>query len=529
MKINNKLPRISLFVATFVLLSAPIGISIGHLIQDPDTANAAFEALSISPDKGSVIGGEEVTITGVDLDEAEEVEIVQLAAGTGHNLALSSKGKIYAWGSNVSGQLGNGTNDSSSTPVEVDMSGVMKGKDIVAIETRYNNSFALDSDGKLYGWGNNVNGILGNGSTDHTNLPVAVDTSGVLNGKKIVQVASSQNHTIVLDDEGQIYAWGSNNAGRMGPGAIYSTVPVKIQQTGNLLEGKEIILVEAGYWHSYAVDSNSNIYAWGWNDNGQLGDGVTGAGGSYAPVQVVNTGVLSGKSIVQISAGKDFTMVLDTDGRTYGWGYNAAGQIGNGEGGTGVKTSVPVATDNSGVLKNISLTQISAGWYHTMALGSDNQIYLWGYDYYGQMGDDEIRAHQYYPTTPDTTGVLKDKTFIQVESGIYHSMALDYEGKVYAWGYNYAGQIADGTTTDAYLPTGPVDFSAFAIEPEISVTIDGLECTNVTIISSDTITCITPAHISGTVDVVVGNGRTESILPSSYTYVDVGVPNTGAK
>ncbi|MDZ7796529.1 MAG: T9SS type A sorting domain-containing protein [Candidatus Marinimicrobia bacterium] len=175
----------------------------------------------------------------------------------------------------------------------------------------------------------------GDNSTTQSLVPVQVDTSGVLSGKTITAIAAGYVHTVALDSDGKLYAWGDNYHGKLGVGdssTINSNVPVEVDASG-VLSGKTItaIAAVAGSSHTLALDSDGKVYGWGDNHYGQLGDGSSGyLNFSYVPVTVVTSGVLSGKTITAIAAGGDHTLALDSDMKVYAWGNDSQGQLGNG-------------------------------------------------------------------------------------------------------------------------------------------------------------------------------------------------------
>ena len=142
---------------------------------------SATDGLSISTNKGSILGNETIDITS-EANLFEGKTISQISVGGNHSLALDSEGQIYAWGSNDYGQLGNGDTTSSNTPVKVDTSGVLAGKTISQISAAAvsDYSLALDSEGQIYAWGYNLNGQLGNGTTITSNTPVQTNFSNML-------------------------------------------------------------------------------------------------------------------------------------------------------------------------------------------------------------------------------------------------------------------------------------------------------------------------------------------------------------
>ncbi len=298
--------------------------------------------------------------------------ITQIAAGSFHSIAVASDGTVYTWGYNYYGQLGNGSNTDSNAPATV--SGLLSGKDIIQTAAGNYHSIALASDGTVYTWGYNSDGELGNSDNTESNVPVAV--SSLSSAKTITHVAAGGFHSIALASDGTSYTWGSNYYGQLGTGNnTNSNVPVEV---GNLLSGKTITQVAAGGSHSIVLTSNGTVYTWGSNHYGQLGNGNNTD--SNVPVLVGN--LLSGKTIIEVAAGYYHSIALMSDGTVYTWGYNYYGQLGNGK---NIDSNIPVAV--GGLLSGKTIVQVAAGEYHSIALASDGTIYTWGLNYNGELGD----------------------------------------------------------------------------------------------------------------------------------------------
>ncbi|MDZ7796528.1 MAG: hypothetical protein U5N56_05580 [Candidatus Marinimicrobia bacterium] len=194
-----------------------------------------------------------------------------IAAGSNFSVALGSDGIIYAWGTNRFGQLGDGSTQRTNDPIEVDTSGALSGKTITAIAAGYHHTVALDLDGKLYAWGSNDHDKLGGGFADFHVSPIEVKTYGDLNGKIITAIAAGYHHTVALDSDGKLYAWGNNDYGQLGDGGHGDDrdVPTEVNTSG-VLSGKTITAIAAGYAHTVALDSDGKLYAWGGNEYGRL-------------------------------------------------------------------------------------------------------------------------------------------------------------------------------------------------------------------------------------------------------------------
>ncbi len=237
-----------------------------------------------------------------------------VASGAAHSLALKSDGTLWAWGNNSHGQLGDGTKADKTIPVRI-------GKDMkwVAIATGRDHSLALKSDGTLWAWGNNSHGQLGDGTKADKTVPVRIGKD-----KKWIEIEAGDLHSVGLQSDGTLWAWGNNSDGQLGDGTtIDKTAPVQI--------GKDAAWarVSAGAFHTVALKKDMTLWAWGNNSHGQLGDGTTAA--KTAPIRIGTEA-----RWVAVSAGDYHTLALYLcDGclatsTLWAWGYNDYGQLGDG-------------------------------------------------------------------------------------------------------------------------------------------------------------------------------------------------------
>jgi alpha-tubulin suppressor-like RCC1 family protein len=269
--------------------------------------------------------------------------ILSISAGYYHTCAIASDNQAYCWGANWSGQLGNNsTTRFFLVPVPVDTTGALNGKTILSIATGESHTCAIASDNQVYCWGiNGSAGQLGNNSTTNSLVPVPVDTSGVLNGKTILSIATGASHTCAIASDNQVYCWGWNGDGQLGDNSITnSPVPVAVDTTG-ALNGKTILSLSAGYSHTCALDVGGAVYCWGYNHYGQLGDNSTTD--RHIPTPVDTTGALNGKTILSLSTSESHTCAIASDNQAYCWGRNDEGQLGDN---TTTNRFVPVAISN---------------------------------------------------------------------------------------------------------------------------------------------------------------------------------------
>ncbi|MBM4165070.1 MAG: tandem-95 repeat protein, partial [Lentisphaerae bacterium] len=188
--------------------------------------------------------------------------VTAIAAGDSHTVALKADGSVWAWGYNVYGQLGNGTNTASYVPVQV--SGLSSG--VTAIAAGGNHNVALKDDGTLWAWGFNMYGQLGDGTNINRRTPVQV--SVLTNG--VTAIAAGNTHTLALKADGSLWAWGDNAWYQLGDGST-TTRRTPVQVSGITGVGA----IAAGTWHTLALKSDSTVWVWGFNSAGQLGNGTT--------------------------------------------------------------------------------------------------------------------------------------------------------------------------------------------------------------------------------------------------------------
>ncbi|MGO9138738.1 MAG: carboxypeptidase-like regulatory domain-containing protein [Syntrophales bacterium] len=309
----------------------------------------------------------------INTDLSPFTGVTAVAAGYDHTVALKNDGTVWAWGSNSNGQLGNGPGLDSYFPVQV---GGLSG--VTAVAAGYQFTIALQNyalNTTIWTWGVNNHGQLGNNSTTPSSIPVQVSqTSGLLN---VIGVAAGYDHAVALMNAtgGIIWTWGNNGNGELGIGTTTdSYIPVQVGGLAN------IMAIAAGNAFTIALRNdppNTDVWTWGSNYNGQLGDGATSD--VYTPVAVSG---MSGTGAIGVAAGYDHAVVMKTDGTVWAWGGNSHGQLGNGTT-TGSVTPVQVS-GMSGV------EAIAAGYFDTAALKIDSTVWTWGYNAYGQLGNNSM-------------------------------------------------------------------------------------------------------------------------------------------
>jgi alpha-tubulin suppressor-like RCC1 family protein len=241
--------------------------------------------------------------------------VTAIAAGDVDSLAVTSTGRVYAWGDNQYGQLGDGSTVTRRTPVSVILP---RGVRVVTVGASYNYSMALTSTGEVLTWGYNGSGQLGNGFLTASEIPARVRLP---RGVRIRAIANGGYDGLALARSGRLYAWGDNRYGQVGDGTRLSRLaPVLVR----LPRGAAITAIAAGSQHSLALTSTGRVLAWGLGSFGQLGDGSTAS--SDVPVYVH---LPAGDKIIAVSAGGGFSLARTSAGRILAWGHNAFGQLGD--------------------------------------------------------------------------------------------------------------------------------------------------------------------------------------------------------
>ena len=231
----------------------------------------------------------------------------------------------------------------------------------MAIAAGLNTSYALTSSGTVYAWGYGTDGELGNGGTSNSDTPVSV--SGLSN---ITAIAGGGDHGLALSSSGTVSAWGLNTSGQLGNGTTTSSdTPVSVSGLSN------VTAVSAAQDSSYARSSTGVVYSWGLNNDGQLGNGTT--------TDADTAGSISGVTVSAFSASPagQATFVEQADGSVYGWGSNAAGQLGN-NGTTNALSPGPVLTAQN---------RLASGQSHSLAVRADGSVWTWGANADGQLGN----------------------------------------------------------------------------------------------------------------------------------------------
>ncbi|OOP62735.1 hypothetical protein BMF89_08335, partial [Arthrobacter sp. SRS-W-1-2016] len=365
-----------------------------------------------------------------------------LGNGLGPTYALTADGGVWAWGDNTYGELGNGTTTTSFTPVPVQgITGIQ------SIAAGYQNAYAVKGDGTVWAWGRNI--YAQSGYQTQTNSSVPVQITGVTNAQSVVvndaaadNFSGSQFSVYVLTKDGTVLSWGRNWDGQLGDGSyVDSSAPVQVQG----LTGVTSLAAGGGSDNTgtasvFAVRNDGTVWAWGDNQNGQLGNGTTSS--SPIPIQIpgltgvqsITTDELSPTSYPSFSV-----YALKSDGTLLSWGSNLNGALGDG---TTVEAHTP--TQVQGIS---GITQVVAGMKSVYGLKSDGTIWAWGYDGHGQLGNGSL-SDSYVPIK------ISNISGVNQISCNYDStaFAVKSDGTAWAWGNAGTELIGNGAISDQTTP-----------------------------------------------------------------------------
>lgn len=372
-------------------------------------------------------------IAGDAAEPGPRFDARSLSAGLWHTCALTGAGEAYCWGSNWGGELGNGSNDSSPTPVPVSGGHTFK-----SIDSGQWHTCGLTTNGEAYCWGQGQQGRLGNGDGNDRYVP-----EQVAGGLRFVSIASALNHSCGLTAEGTAYCWGRNSEYQLGRAGSSSATPVMVT-----LPGERLVSIAAGENHTCALTVDGKAYCWGLGSSGQLGAG-SGDVHEYPPHTSLPVPVLGNHTFIAISAGGDVSCGIVTDGSAYCWGDGRAGQLGTGSEETAKVWNEPVKV--SDVEDFIS---ISNGESHTCGLTRSGTAYCWGSRAKGRIGDTNTSGTAHSPTEVSFAG-----TFIAIRAFEGHTCAIATDSATYCWGDGSFGQLGNGGTDSKAEPTLVTSFT----------------------------------------------------------------------
>jgi len=360
-------------------------------------------------------------------------QVAAIAAGGFAGYALLRDGRVLAWGDDLEGQIGrHGAWEVSTLPVPVSGLG-----SVIAIAAGQNTAYALERDGAVRAWGDDVEDELGDGLNRSREVPRPVPVpSG------IVAIAAGEFSAYALRRDGTVWAWGDNAWGQLGTGGseLAYARPRPVRRLAH------VVAIAAGGSDGYALRADGTVWAWGDGSVGQLGAArCPPTGGGPCPASAVPVEIAGLRDVRAIAAGADTVFALRADGTVWAWGDGTFGALGTRHAG-GVARAVRV-----GGLEHIVAS--SAGGYTGYALARDGSAWAWGRGVDGELGDGRAANHA-KPVRVRGLGRVTD-----LAGGGVAAYALDRAGRLWAWGSDLYGQLGDG-----YLLAG-LDLPALVLIP----------------------------------------------------------------
>ena len=364
------------------------------------------------------------TVYVADLDSYFTVNDTSWTELYGRVLRDDSRRELYAWGCNNIGQIGDGTTTNRCVPTQESTAAT----DWCAVATSGCHTTAVKTTGELYAWGCNNAGQLGDGTTG----PKCVPTQECTAATDWCAVAAASRHTAAVKTTGELYSWGNNFYGTLGDGTRVG----KCAPTQECTAATDWCAVAAVGFHTAAIKTTGALYAWGYNALGQIGDGTTVD--KCVPTQESTAAT----DWCAVAANDAHTAAVKTTGALYAWGSNGCGTLGDG---TTTNRCVPTQESTAAT----DWCAVAAGCVHTAAVKTTGELYAWGGNALGQIGDGTT-VSKCAPTQECTAAT----DWCAVATGDTQTAAVKTTGALYAWGSNSFGQTGDGTTsTNRCAPT----------------------------------------------------------------------------
>lgn len=338
-----------------------------------------------------------------------------------HSIGITEDGKLWVWGNNQNGQLGQSVpyiyyNKLTQIGIDTDWRSVFTGDE---------HNIGLKNDGSLWGWGQNVYGQLGDGTNNYRNVPTRIGTDSDWN-----IISTGSNHVMGIKTDGSLWGWGSNNNGQLGNGNNSSNVPIRIGMDNDWKA------ISCGGNFSLAIKNDGSLWSWGNNFLGQLGMGNSAGSTINVPTRVGGTD----NDWKLVVAGAYTSFALKTDGSLWAWGDNFEGILGL-QNITDDTVNVPTRLGNDYDWKNIV-----CGNSFTLAIKNNGSLWGWGLNNYGQLGDG-TNMNRNLPVQ-----ITNSNDWKTIGSGYSHSFGIKNDGSLWAWGINNYGQLGIGNYNNMNVP-----------------------------------------------------------------------------
>ena len=357
--------------------------------------------------------------------------VSSISVGGDHSCALLGNGSVACWGSE---RVGDGRTNGSSAPVLVSSFG--PGRTAVHVSSGAQGSCAILDNGSVSCWGYGSN--LGNEFTDYVPTPTLTGDLGTGRTAVDLSVGTGQSHSCAVLDNGSVACWGHNMFGQLGDGTIGTGDP-KPSLTGSFGAGRTAVSVTTGVDHTCALLDNGSVSCWGRNQGGQLGVGGTLTRSSPTLIAPFD----SGRTAVEVSAGRWHTCALLDNGQVSCWGKGDLGQMGHG---SLVNSNVPLTITHSGGISNA--VSISAGYEHTCAALSNGSAMCWGSNNNGALGIGDAASNSQTYSVLVPSSLDSNRKVVDIVAGSDRTCVLYDNQSVACTGRGDSGQIGNNDTSN---------------------------------------------------------------------------------
>ena len=359
---------------------------------------------------------------------ARPLRVVPVAAGMDHSLFLTNDGDVLSCGDGDYGRLGHGNEEDQLVPKLV---AALEGRRVVQVAASGCHSLFLAEGGAVLSCGSGHNGQLGHGDKENQLTPKLVVA---LEGRRVVQVAAGDAHSLFLTKGGAVLSCGDGHNGLLGHGDHETQFVPKLVAG---LEGRRVVQVAAGEYHSLFLTEGGAVLSCGDGDHGPLGHGDEETQLVPKPVAA-----LEGWCVVQVAAGGAHSLFLAEGGAVLSCGYGCDRQLGHGDKETQLVPKVVVALEGRRVV------QVAAGDYHSLFLAEGGAVLSCGEGAYGPLG----HGDEYNQLVPKLVAALEGRCVVQVAAGKNHSLFLAKDGAVLSCGDGQYGKLGNGNQGEHHVP-----------------------------------------------------------------------------
>lgn len=535
MLVKIKTIRKQLLVIATIMMSA--------LLTSVDVL--ALTVSSMTPASGSLSGGGVVTIKGQGFTTEENEQFIDVAAGVEHAVLLSSNGHVWVLGRNEYGQLGAGKSSSVAvvTPVDITDGFNLDSDDyIIGVYSGDYHSFAVSNNHRVFGWGKNSYGQIGDGTKLNRNTPVDItDKLPLSAGDFIVAIAGGVETSFALTNNGETLVWGDSRDYQDGQ-TNERFAPRTTPELATAWMNRDVRQLSVGNRSAISLNANGTVMTWGNNKSGELGRTKDDDSNRISPRESMypitdNFNLQDGDVIVDIEAGNGVMAALTKYHQVYIWGNDQTGMLGLGGEVANVNdqangndfSSTPLnITDKFNIPSEDCISQISIGNSHVLALTQYGQVLSWGEGDYGQLGNAAMMGSNSPINITDQFNLPDGTTIDKVLAGgaadplvASYSYAIDSDGNVYAWGGSAKGLPGINAITNTASPAKISDRLTVDVANVASVEFGDQPAEEIDVLGDETLQAVVPAGLTtGEVAVVVVDKSGNAVpLMQKYTYI----------